>query len=105
MWRTAVLSLLVFCSACASAAGYSRMVQGWVGKSQRELVDGWGTPSWIEPHGREGMVLIYHRQDGELLNGREQVVMAQGDWCQTRFRLSKEGEITAAQWEGPACRG
>jgi hypothetical protein len=93
-------------AACASATGYTRMVQGWVGKQQGALTDSWGVPSWIEPHGREGRVLVYHRRDGQLVMPPpgEHVVMAQGDWCETRFWLSAKGEITKASWQGPDCR-
>lgn len=53
------LAFIVFLSACTSSAEYAAMMDGWIGKTERELVTAWGVPDKIYDVDKDTRMLAY----------------------------------------------
>jgi len=66
--RILVLAFL-FLTACATTAGYEKILSSWVGQSSDHLISSWGPPASVSPLSDGGKVLEYSRQRNIQIGG------------------------------------
>lgn len=88
------LCMAVALAACVDRTGgqpYSAAVAGWVGHSDRELIEDWGDPTEIGD-AKGGKLLVYKTR--YYLNNTNS-----WNYCTTRFQVDKKGKIVGTRIE------
>lgn len=116
-----LLALLLLLAACTSEAKYQAMLDGWVGASERDLIQGWGPPD-SSYENEDAKYLTWNRVYQNFMPGTPPSYTSHvvGDrvytvpWggspgflytsrCKTTFTLV-HGKVTGWRVEGNACR-
>jgi hypothetical protein len=98
MRRSAYMLAVLLCG-CATEAGYERMLQSWVGKSERALVAQWGVPHGFYEAG--GTRYLTYTNSRVALAGNTDPI-AVNLRCRTTFEV-QGGTVARWQWQGNDC--
>lgn len=98
----------LFLSACANQeihkSKYDESLKSWAGKSERDLVMEWGTPSDTYSLGDGSKMVTFSRSTGRSLAVKRGGVSETQNYCKTSFLLSSAGVVTSTKSEGNSCR-
>lgn len=100
---------LLFNVGCATTAKYEEKIKTWMGRSEEDLIKGWGPPDQSYPYSG-GKILTYNvaRGSHQIANYNQftnQVyVNSYAVWCKTSFYINAAGLVDNFRLEGNACR-
>lgn len=110
-------------AACATRAGYEKILNAWVGHSEAALVSSWGAPHRTYDSGSGTRILTFHQESRgsvPILNTQSHQGMVGNipyygtttggythipyhDYCTTSFTLV-DGTVTKWSYQGNTCR-
>lgn len=82
---------------CVTTANYETILNGWVGRSEDELVKDWGAPSSVFQTS-SAKYYTYVRNKG-CSDGKETYTCV----CSTTFQL-ESSQVRAWRWDGNGCK-
>lgn len=94
MTRIAILLSLVFCillTGCATTAAYEKILNTWLGETEKHLIQKWGVPDGVYDNGNQ-RYLVYIRQSTMYFPGTPPTYQSQYD--------SLTGTVTTTQTGG-----
>lgn len=117
-----LLSLCFFVAGCATTKGYEMVLDSWVGGSERELIDSWGSPDNVYQLDNHQRILTYQSGGSAYIPGTSPsyLTTVSGNTatttpyggspgfviqksCKTEFTLV-DGIIERWRWQGNSCR-
>jgi hypothetical protein len=91
-WALCMVIALTACADRTDGKSYSVAVDGWVGRSDQELIADWGEPTETDQASKGGRLLVYKTR--YYLNNTNS-----WNYCTTRFQVDKAGKIVATRIE------
>jgi hypothetical protein len=95
-----IIWAVVLLSGCATAANYEKILNGWVGASEDNLLATWGPPNNVYSSG--GMKYLTFGGASGMVFMRGMAIPVS---CQTTFTIAEATRtITTWRYEGNACK-
>jgi len=98
-----ILAAVVMTS-CATAGGYEKMLNSWVGADVSRLIESWGPPSSTYPLPDGRTMYTWDSHGGAVAVPVGNMAVAVPRTCKTTFTVDESRTILSWRYEGNMCK-